>query len=252
MNRRRQPLPLTLLTLVTLATPAGVPAADGERSLRLTTGIDFSEGSYGGDVDTRILYAPLKLEWRGEIWRGSISSGYVDLDEDGDSADTVSDSRTSGNGDVTLGLVYQHPFALGGSWYVDVVNQLTIPRDNSPGRLTYGLYQWRSHLDWYRGGETWTVFGSFGYRWFENTNTVVVDNGPIASLGVDYRLAPRCYAALMLDYRAASSDSREDALEWLPSLTWTPSRGPVVNIYGVFGDSDSSPDRGLGIQFIFK
>ncbi len=238
--------------LVALLTPSGPATAGGDRTLRLTTGLDYSEGGYGNSTGTRIFYVPLKLEWRGEIWRASISSGYVDLDDEGGSTGAVEDSRTSGNGDVTIGLVYQHPFALGGNWYIDVVNQLNLPRDDSPDQLTYGLYQWRSRLDWYRGNENWTWFGSLGYRWFENTDLVDVDNGPVASLGVDYRLNNRWNAALMVDFRAASSNSREDAVEWLPSITWKPSRGPVVNLYGVVGDSNSSPDRGIGIQFIFK
>ncbi len=55
-----------------------------------------------------------------------------------------------------------------------------------------------------------------------------------------------------MDYRQATTSTADGALEMSPYVTWGLSDSFGLNLYGLLGLSDGSPDVGGGLQLSLK
>ena len=241
-----------LVGLLTVLPTTVLPDESTVNRLSFSLAAEYSEGNYGGDQTHQLWFVPLKLELETDLWRASISSAYLDANTEPATDGQLLGRQASGDGDVILALTYQHPFKLPGQIYIDFANRLTIPTEDHPSAISYGLYQWNSRLDWFRPAQRFALFGSVGYRWFERHATSTVQDGATLSIGINKALSDRWSTAISVETRQSSHAGSPDAVEWIPSLSWQPARGPGVSIYAVIGTNHSSPEYALGLQFQFK
>ena len=92
-----------------------------------------------------------------------------------------------------------------------------------------------------------SAFGSLGYLWVGELNTVRLHSGLRATTGADFKFAG-IGAGGLLDYRQSAWQGAPDYFAFTPYLTWRLLGGVGVSVYGVFGLTRSSPSQGAGVR----
>ncbi len=77
---------------------------------------------------------------------------------------------------------------------------------------------------------------------------VDLDNIFLVSVGAVYEFSDHLSAGLVLDYGQATTSNADDAVEMSPFVSWSLNDRLALDIYGLFGFSDGSPDSGGGFQ----
>ena len=234
-------------------------------TLRVSTGFDWSTGSYGSSPDTTILYVPSTISYRWERFPVTatpldelelrVTVPYLRVDGPGVIIDQGSvvppgfDAATrEGIGDVVVRATWRllpransrlPMFELGGRLKVPTADRdLGLGTGELDTAVQAGLADRFGAL---------SVFGHAGYRFLGDPPNVNLSDGPFASVGASLRFAERYGAGIAYDWRTAATPGTEDAHELVPfgSVDVGQFR---VGPYAVFGFSDGSPDFGAGLQ----
>jgi len=94
-----------------------------------------------------------------------------------------------------------------------------------------------------------SAFGSLGYLWIGDINTVQLHSGLRATAGADFKFAG-IGAGGMFDYRESAWQGAPDYLAFTPYVTWRVLGTVGVSVYGVFGLTRSSPSQGAGLRLV--
>ena len=244
---------------------AGPPAALAGTSTTIITGIDYSRGDYGDSETTEMVYLPLTIKYRHFPWTTKVTipwltitgpesvtagSGTV-LTGRGNNGTTATDS---GLGDVTasLGFALDTLWQTSGKTFVDLTAKIKLPTADADARLGTGETDYQILLDVAHAFDTITPFATFGYKWMGDTADTDYNDVFSLSLGADKRLSRSISSGLILDWMAAVTDDSDPRREWMAYINWRVSPRMSINLYGVAGFSDASPDQSIGLQFVFK
>ena len=93
-----------------------------------------------------------------------------------------------------------------------------------------------------------TAFGSLGYQWIGEINTVQLHSGVRATGGAEFRFLPFSAGAL-IDYRHNAWQGAPDYFAFDPYVRLDLFAGIGVGLYGTFGLTHSTPGSGFGVRF---
>ena len=93
-----------------------------------------------------------------------------------------------------------------------------------------------------------TPFAALGYRFAESAEAPQIDEQFSLSIGAGFAFSPRAHGGLILDYRTAMAPDAEDPTELSPFVAWKPGVGWAVNLYGLVGLTEGSPNHGGGMN----
>lgn len=255
---------------VLLAMCLGAQRADAEPrwfagTLRVSTGFDWSTGSYGATPDTAILYVPSTISYRWERFPITatpldelelrVTVPYLRVDGPGvviDGGSVVPPGFDAGVREGIGDVVVRATWRLlpgGGSRLplVELGGRLKIPTADRDLGLGTGELDTAVEVGLAHRFGALSVFANAGYRFLGDPPEVDLRNGPFASVGASLRLAERWGAGVVYDWRTAAVPGTEDAQELVP-FAWADVGRLRVGPYGVFGFSDGSPDFGAGLQ----
>jgi len=246
-------------------------------TLRLSTGIDWSTGSYGASPDTEILYVPTSLAYRWERFPVTptprdelefrLTIPYLRADGPGviiDGVPTVTPlvetGVREGIGDVVLQSTWRllpsvgsllPLFELGarlkiptadrakglGTGEVDAAVQAGLARSFGPYTL-FGR----------EGIGPVSLFGNAGYRILGDPPGFSLRDGPFTSVGASLQIAERYGVGMAYDWRRSATRTTDDIQELVPFGWVDVGTRFRVGPYGVVGFSNGSPDFGVGLQ----
>jgi hypothetical protein len=89
-----------------------------------------------------------------------------------------------------------------------------------------------------------------GYRFLGDPDGVDLKNQILLGVGAGVDLSRSLTMGLALDYRSSSTGDADDPLEASPYFTWKLAPAFKINVYGLLGLSDGSPDYGGGLKLI--
>lgn len=246
-------------------------------TLRLSTGIDWSTGSYGTSPDTEILYVPSSIAYRWESFPVTpttrdelelmVTVPYLRVDGPAVIIDGVPTATPvietgvrDGIGDVVLRATWRLLPTAGSPLPVfEVGGRLKIPtadRDKGLGTgefdgavqaglaRSFGPYA----LFGYEGIGPVSFFGNAGYRILGDSSEFRLRDGPFTSVGASLRLAERFGLGLAYDWRRTATPGTDDSHELVPFGWADVGTRFRVGPYGIVGFSDGSPDFGVGLQ----
>jgi hypothetical protein len=236
-------------------------AAESGTKWEFATGVDYSTGAYGNDVDTDLLYVPLTARARGEHLRFELTVPYMELDGpanlfgDSDGAGpglplATTATSSSGLGDIVVGMGYLLPRMGASGPFVEVKARAKIPTADEG--LGTDEPDYLAQVEALQPlGDRLTLIAAAGYQWLGDPEGLELEDGLIGTLGVNLKAAATMDLGLLLDHRRRSFAGLDDQRNVVPYLSWraTPSFG--LTAYGVFGLTDASPDYGGGLQFTF-
>lgn len=252
-----------------LASPAsaqqqGALRRDKSLGLSLTTGADFSSGSFGAPADTEILVLPFSVRARKGPVRLSATLPWLRLDGPanivggGEGGPIVIDPNAptprrvrEGLGDLSLGLDFSIPPDGLGGFEVDLGVRLKLPtsarsRGLSTGRTDIGII-----ADISRPIGKVSPFLTLGYRMpgdpegFELRNTATVSAGASVTLG-------KLVAIGAYDYAGASSPLGFESHSLFGALAAPAAKRVTLTGYGSVGLSRGAPDYGVGLLVTFR
>jgi hypothetical protein len=246
---------------------AGVSAAETGVKWEFATGVDYSSGDYGGDVDTDILYVPFTLRAQGERLKFELTAPYMRLEGPsnvvgGSGSPIVIDPpqgnpsqgslvTNSGLGDVVAGLGYSVPQLSDGGPFLELKTKMKIA--TAADGLGTDETDYSVQIDAYQmvGGK-FTLFGGLGYQWLGDPTGLKLEDGLIGTLGFNLKAGPATDIGLLLDHRRESFAGLDDQRTLIPYVSWRTAKSLGLTLYGVFGMTETSPDYGAGLQFTYS
>ncbi len=214
----------------------------------VSTGFDTSTGSYGGPADTTVLSVPLNLRAQFDSVRVELSVPYLDVSGPGTYTGGVVGGG-SGLGDVTAGLAWI--VLTEDAWpAVELAANVKIPTaaDNlGTGELDYTLFA--NFSRWVTPDVM--LFGSAGYQWLTDSSTVELENGALASAGVNYKPAADVSIGVAASYRQEYFDGLGEQVTLSPYVVWSFDTNWRATGYATVGFTEASPDAGGGLRIIY-
>jgi hypothetical protein len=237
---------------------ASTTAQSGDSSFRLSAGVEYTSGEYGGTEDIEDIYIPITGTLNLQNVAFSLTIPYLSFRAP--SGTTVTGpgggpvpgsgptTKENGLGDVVAGVTVYDVFVSDDkSIALDLVGRVKFGTADKDKGLGTGEEDFLFRADLYKFFERFTLIGSGGYKLRGDPADIDLQNGFLASIGVSYALTTDSSAGLFYDYRESSLQD-SDALSEV-SLYSSHSLGEswYLQLYVLAGFSDSSPDWGGGI-----
>jgi hypothetical protein len=97
-----------------------------------------------------------------------------------------------------------------------------------------------------------TVFGSLGYRWYGDPPGAELRDVAYGSIGISQRLSSATTVGVAYDYRPRITPTGSQISEATAFVSHRLSPGVRVQVYGIAGFSNGSPDYGAGAALNFS
>lgn len=252
-----------LAVIALMATTGQSPAADSRRDqVKLSTGFDYSSGSYGAARDTQIWSLPVTAKYVHDAWTFKVSVPYLQITGPGgvvagDGAVVVGNATSqqvttaSGWGDVVMGITYSLDPLTDYMPFIDLTAKVKAPTANENRGLGTGEADYTLKADFSKTFGAITPFATIGYRFVGNPPGSNLRDTFLASVGADYRLNEKFSTGLIFDYRQSTSRTSQDPAELTPYLNYKITKAVSANLYTVVGFSHGSPDNGVGLQLSY-
>ena len=92
-----------------------------------------------------------------------------------------------------------------------------------------------------------TGFGSLGYQWIGDINTVPLHSGARVTAGAEFHFLSLSAGGLF-DYRQSAWQGSPDYFAFDPYAKWDVIAGLGIAVYGTFGMTRSTPSSGFGLR----
>jgi hypothetical protein len=242
--------------LALVATSQGsTPRAEDSR-IRLSTGIEYSSGRYGGQEDIEELYVPLIFNLDTRRIGVSVSVPFLSVRAptgtvvDGQAVPGEGDIATeSGLGDITAVLsMYDVYYSAPSRVALDITGAVKFGTASYDEGLGTGEADYSLYLDAYRWFDAFTLMGSVGYRWRGDPAGSGLDNVVMASLGGSWAAGKSTRLGMYFDYRESALSGYDNVQELTVIGSTKLGENWYLQLYGFSGFTDSSPDWGGGFM----
>lgn len=243
---------------IALAAIAGASQA-AETKVTFTTGMDYSSGSYGGTEDTDILYIPVVGKYETGPWTLKLTVPYlritapsggtvVSVDANGRMIRKSVGPRTTytGMGDVVAGLIYNLLNDTATQTIVDVTGKIKFGTADEAKWLGTGKDDYAVQTDAYKSYGKTTALATLGYRWMGDPAGMNFENVWYGSVGGVYKFSGDTSSGLILDLRQPTTATGPQMRELTAYMTQKLGGGYKLQLYGITGFTDASPDWGMG------
>lgn len=243
---------------IALAAMAGAAHA-AENQVTLTTGLDYSTGSYGGTSDTDILYIPVVGKYETGPWTLKLTVPYiritapsggtvVSVDANGRMLRRSVGPRTtnSGMGDVVAGASYNILNDSASKTAVDITGKVKFGTADQAKGLGTGETDYALQADVYKTYGQTTALATLGYRVMGDPAGIPLKDVWYGSVGGAYKFSPETSGGLVLDLRQPTTSTGEQMRELTAYVTQKLGGPYKLQGYVVTGLTDASPDWGMG------
>ena len=234
--------------------------ADAFWQYRVSSGFDFSSGSYGAAKDTEILYIPVTLQAAKGPWTLKATVPWVRVSGpalliDG-SGETVPGLRTSGAasglGDINVSATYAVDAFANAGVFVDLTARVKAPTASFSKGLGTGAWDGAFQVDVAKALGDFLPFVALGYRVSGQPEDFRLRNVVYGSMGLQYTWNENVASGVIFDVRQAALTTAKNPQEGTAYVNYKFSEDWSLNVYGVAGFSENSPNVGGGAVVTFK
>lgn len=232
-------------------------AADADVSL--STGLEYSSGSYGGTEDIEDLYVPVTLRMSNARFGASLTVPYLSvrapadtiIGPDGQPLPGSGEITTeSGLGDITASVtLFDAFYSPGLGFALDVTGAVKFGTADVDKGLGTGENDVSLYLDGYKWFDRFTLIGSVGYRWRGEPADFDFDDVLLASVGAAWDAGSTSMLGVMFDFRQSALADADDVQEVTAFVSFELSERRYFEIHAFTGFTDSSADWGGGVSF---
>lgn len=247
---------LPAMLFAVLSTAASAQTSD--KTLRLSTGLEYSSGTYGGTETIEDLYIPVI----GSVNHGRISfeltvpylsvtapAGTTITEPGGEPLSGSGPTSTeSGLGDIVAGatlydVFYSSDFGIA----LDVTGKIKFGTADEEKGLGTGEQDYTLRADLYKFFEQFTLMGSAGYKFRGDPADQDLENVLLGSIGGVFAPTDKSRVGLIYDYRESALPDGDAVSEVSAFLSRNLNDTWRLQFYAFTGFSDSSPDWGGGV-----
>jgi hypothetical protein len=239
---------------------ASAAAQESGADLRLSTGIEFSTGRYGGTDDIEELYVPFTLRAGFDRIGVRVTVPWLSVTAPEDTV--ITDPGTeplpgsgatvteSGLGDVVGALTFYDLYVSDNAdLVVDATGKIKFGTADETTGLGTGENDYTLQLDAYRFFDRLSLQGTAGYRLRGDPPGIDLNDVFLASIGGAYLASANAIVGIYYDYRESAIDGTADIQEVSGFASFRLGRAWRMELYAFTGLTDSSTDFGGGILF---
>ncbi|AYH43500.1 hypothetical protein [Azoarcus sp. DN11] len=225
-----------------------LPAAAG--NLTLTTGLDYSRGDFGTNTTSETWYMPIAAKYETGPVTLKLTVPYLSVKnavvtQEGTPIQGTNCSGTkTGMGDITASAGYNLLDGNSGGLLLDAVAKVKAPTAENDclgsAKTDYAL-----QFDVAKTFGALTTFGTLGWKDMGNKD---LRNPFYASVGISTKVAPDTTVGAAYDWRGKLSTGSDPISEASLFVSQKLSAQWKLQVYGVKGFSDNSPDWGGGMM----
>lgn len=227
----------------------------GDYKLSLSSGLDYSVGDYGDTQDTQTWFLPINLRYRRGRYTFRLGTSYIwmkgplNVTPGGDPLPGGGVVRmVNGPGDITTAL------------FTNVLNEDNAPLDlDLAGKIKFGTADeskslgtgqndYSLQVSLFKALGSWGPYLDLGYRWKGDPPGEDYRNVWYGSAGTGFRINKKWSAGADYTWRAKLTATSSPVSEATLYGNYKINEEYRLNIYGVAGFSNASPDWGLGLN----
>jgi hypothetical protein len=214
----------------------------GDLGVRLSTGIEYSSGTYGGEEDIEELYVPVTMRLDQGRWALRLTVPYVRVSE------TASMPTESGLGDVIAGVTMYDVYVNKHSdFFVDLTGRVKFGTADEEKGLGTGENDYTIQASAYKYLSYVTLQGMAGYRFRGEPEGYSLNDVVLASFGGVFGPAPATSLGLFYDFRESALANADDIHEVSGFVSRRFNDSWRMEFYVFTGFGDSSADWGGGL-----
>ena len=245
-------LPLSGLALL-LASQSGAPAES--QPWTLSTGFDYSSGTYGGSQSTDILYIPFIGKYELEQWVFKLTVPYIRVTGPGTvipgvgtvaGRSTVPITTESGLGDVVAAATYAFDMGDASAPALDLTAKIKFGTADENKGLGTGENDYSVQVDIYKTFDRITGFGTLGYSILGSSPSIPLNNVFYGAVGASYKFNDEVSGGLSLYLRQAPSSTSGDQADLTAFVTYKFDPLWKLQGYVLTGLANGSPDWAIG------
>lgn len=235
-----------------------VTSAAQQQGLSVKTGVQYTTGEYGGTRDISDIYVPITGMLVTGDWGLSATVPYLRvkapagtlIGPGGEPIPGTGDMRTeSGIGDIILRLSYFNLLRSADKQFaLDVTGKLKLGTADEDKGMGTGENDYSIQFDGYGFFDSFTLFGTLGYKVRGQPQGYDLEDVWFASIGGSIPVATRTRLGMAFDVRPSAYKSNEDLRELSLYLSRRSANNWRYSAYLSTGFSDSSPDMGAGFS----
>lgn len=256
-----------LTSLFALGAASATAAEPG--SFTLSTGLNYSSGTYGTDTTTTITSMPIIARYDRGPWILKLTVPYLRITGasnvipgvgtvananprgrgrgpagGGTAPSTTTTGTAEGWGDIVAAATYN---AYGSAdLAVDLTGKVKFGTADADEGLGTGENDYAAQVDVYKTYGRITAFAGLGYNVLGSSQFIQLDNVFNATVGGAYKFDDQTTAGLMLDAREKTSASGHEQSELTAYVTHKLDRHWKTQAYALKGMATGSPDWGVG------
>ncbi len=242
---------LTVCTAVCLSLVGGYATAQTDGPIiRISTGIEYTSGEYGGTGDIEDLYVPFTVRFDYSRLGFRLTIPYLRVTAPADAIAPGPDASTTegGLGDVIAGVTLYDAFVSAtGNVVVDVSGKVKFGTADVDKGLGTGENDYTLQLNGYRFFDRFTLQGSAGYKLRGDPPGVELKDVFLGSVGGAFSASGRTRLGIFYDYREASLSGFDAPQELSGFASFRLNDRWRLEVYALTGFGDSSPDWGGGM-----
>ena len=245
----RYPALVSILTSTLLALNS--PAMSAESTTSISLGADYTSGKYGDTETTESASFPLSLKHETGAWtfRASLpfvmTEGVFARDQGGTTKSGLRNEK--GIGDLSLGVSY-NLINLPNGTGVDIGAKAKIATaDKANTLISSGENDYSGQIDVFRSFTRSSVFATLGYTQKGTPSGVTYTNPLYVTLGASLMAAPGHTLGMAWDFRQKLTSAGDPVSEVSAFYSLKLSPTKKMQLYGIRGLSDASPDFGGGV-----
>lgn len=233
-------------------------AEDNDTEFTLSAGVDFTSGTYGGDVDIEDTYVPLTAAIDNGRFTFRLTAPYLSVtapegtiyDPGGVPLPGTGETITeSGLGDIIgSATIYNVIDSERLDLVMDLTGKIKFGTADEVKGLGTGENDYSVQADFYKFAEQLTLVGSVGYKFRGDPEGLDLENILMASVGAIYKLTPDVNGGLFFDYRESAISGSDSVQEVTAFVSRRITDDWRLQAYALTGFTDSSPDWGGGIH----
>ncbi len=228
--------------------------------LTLSTGMDYSKGSYGETSDTEIWYIPLSVKLEKSLLTYKLTLPFIQITGPGyvTGAEAVpgktgssAQSTETGMGDIIASASYTLiPYQIKKPT-LDLTARIKFPTADETRGLGTGETDYYLQADGLYSFGSLTSFGTLGYKIYGDPPGMNYENVFYYSIGGSHSFSNILSGGLIYDFRQSATTSGTAVKEVTAFTSRKLDSKTKLLVYLVKGLSEGSPDWGVGINLGF-
>lgn len=259
MRRSHRAAGVVISAIASICLSNNVNAQDiGQFSI--SSGFDYANGNFGSSSDTDFWRIPITASYDTGPWAFWVTVPYVHIKGPGavvggtdgilivNGAAAAPVTKKGGLGDVVASASYTIIPSAVLMPYIELTGKIKFPTADEDDGLGTGKFDYTIQADFFQSIGKIAPYVTIGYRFHGDGSSLDLKDTLLVSAGFGYQLRQDWSAGFTYDHRKATSSTSTDAHELVPYVSWRPLSDWSLNLYGVIGLSDGSPDAGVGLQ----